>query len=280
MVAYISHMIISMKPERMTRNTGALWLSLALLLLVLGAARMEGQVNTEKLRRLDSTRGVFANLSATAGLVRGNSEYVAVGASARVDHAGEGAYHFLVGRYEFKEAGNGKIANKGFVHARGIRDVADWLALEAFGQVQYNEFISLRNRTLLGGGARWTLPLPRDEEGHEWLRLHAGTGIMHEYERYGLTSGTVRNNRPRLTSYLTLYMQYSDRVTFTAVSYYQPRPDDFADFRFIAESSLAVHINKVIAILIDLNYRHDSRPIGRSVNYDLELSQGISVTLR
>jgi len=238
-----------------------------------------GQVNTERMRRFDSTRGAFYGFSVKAGMERGATEYVSVAGTTRLDIVADAAYHFGVARYDFKESGDGKIANKGFLHLRTMWDVTSILSLEGFVQAQYNEFLSLSNRNLLGAGGRWSFPAIRDEQGHDVLRLFIGTGAMFEHELYHPAQGSIQLDRVRLTNYLSLYIRSGERLNFTAIAYYQPLPTAFGDYRFIAESSLALAITKRIAWLVDCTYRYDSMPVARQSNYDFELANGISITL-
>ncbi len=238
------------------------------------------QVNTEKLRRTDSTRGVFFSLGASAGLVRGNSEYFSLGGSLRNDLVGESSYHFIVGEYELKESGAGKISNKGFLHARTMWDVNELLAWEGFAQAQFNEFISLKNRGLVGTGMRLGIAALRGSDGQEVLRSFLGVGLMYEHERYATEPAEIEFSRLRSTNYLTVYLQLEHRVSLTGVFYAQPLMTDIGDHRFVAEASLGVGITSSISLLVDLAWNYNNRPVSSVKRYDLELTNGLMFTFR
>jgi hypothetical protein len=247
-----------------------------LLFFLFCSHHLASQVNTEKLRRQDSTQGVFVTLAASAGLVRGNSEYVAVSSTIRTDLVCEGSYHFVAGNYEMKESGAGKISNKGFLHARTIWGLSQLFSYEGFAQIQFNAFISLKNRDLLGSGLRLGIPPLKDENDADILRLHVGLGAMFEHEWYSTQPEALYFNRFRSTNYLSAWVKLNEVLSFTGVFYAQPLLSDVRDLRMIGEGSFMLHITSSLAMLVDVSWQYNSRPVSSVQRYDIEFRNGLS----
>ncbi|KPL07890.1 hypothetical protein AMJ86_02495, partial [bacterium SM23_57] len=120
------------------------------------------QVNTEAMRKTDLEEGTQGSASLSFGYQSGNTEMLTLKTGLRVDHI-RGNYHsFLIGNFKRGEENEELYTNKGFLHLRGIQERSKQLRLEAFAQWEYDEFILLQERKLLGGGIRW-VPLQRNE---------------------------------------------------------------------------------------------------------------------
>ncbi len=237
------------------------------------------QVNTEKLRRADSSNGVFFSLGATLGLDRGNSNFVSASSGVRLDWARQGNDNFIVAQYEFKESDKGKITNKGFLHLRSMWTLTDLLTLEGFTQAEFNEFTSLENRDLLGGGTRWhPLQAGSDKEGLSF-ELYVGIGVMYEYEKYATKPEEVIFDHLRSTNYLTLNAVLSENTLLRIVTYFQPIFRDPADFRFSNESSLEFSVTDALVFSVSASYRYNSRPVLNVKRYDLHVRNGVRLTL-
>jgi len=259
---------------RLTRN---LLIALFMTVTVMHAAL--AQVNTEKLRRADSTTGVLFNTSLSFGIVRGNSEYVSARGAARLDYARGGNDNFAVVDYEFKESQRGKIANRGFLHLRSIWQLSSSLFVEGFTQAEFNEFISLKNRDLLGGGMRLHLFDTEDDRGRGILDLFLGVGVMFEHELYATSPSETRFNRIRSTNYLTMNWMPDDDVTFSLVGYVQPLIDNPEDVRLTSESSLEFALSEAFHFHVSASLRYHSRPVLSVKRYDFELRNGIRLAL-
>lgn len=237
------------------------------------------QVNTEKLRRSEETRGFLFTTGVSLGLTRGNSEFVSVAGDLRVDYMREDDVHFAVLDYAFKESSRGKIANKGFFHLRTIWDVAASLAVEGFGQVEFNEFLSLSNRGLLGAGVRWNAVRMTNEAQKPLFGLHLGVGAMFEHEEYDTSPQDVVLDRVRSTNYLTLQWTPSDVATGSVIAYLQPLITNPEDLRVIAEAAMEWKITGGLHFNVRASWRYHSRPMTDVKRYDLEITNGIRLTL-
>ncbi len=250
----------------------------ALVLLVLSFPA-RAQVNTEKLRRADSTTGAFYSAGLSLGLDRGNSEFVAAAGGLRFDYARKGNDNFIVAQYDFKEARKGKITNKGFLHVRSMWGMSELLTLEGFAQSEFNEFISLKNRNLIGGGTRWHPLRPRGEHEGFGVEMYIGVGLMYEHEFYATTPDATVHDRLRSTNYLTLNAGGFGTASLQITTYFQPVLASPEDFRLSNETALVFSLSEWLTFSASLNYRYNSRPTLNVKRYDLQLRNGIAVTL-
>lgn len=251
----------------------------ALLLLLLLPAFLSAQVNTEKLRRDQAKPGLSFGAGLSAGIDRGNSEYVALTGDVRIDWTRDGNDNFVAAQYDFKESARGKISNRGFVHLRSMWELTALLTIEGFAQSEFNEFVSLRNRELLGAGTRWHLLQLGADSASLSLRATLGVGLMFEHEYYNTTPEDRRFDRLRSTNYLTVDFRFDDRSTLRAVTYYQPLPADPGDFRVVSETALGFAITRALTFTTTLSYRYNSRPVLDVREFDLHLRSGIRLSL-
>ena len=249
-------------------------------LLLYASMQVRAQVNTEKLRRADTANGLAFDIGVRFGFASGNSEYLLIGSGFRLDLLGEHDRHFIVGNYEFKGAGQNHITNKGFLHARTIWPVAEELAAEGFGQVEFNESIMLQNRFLAGTGLRWRIAACRNEaDRNSSLALFLGVGAMYEHEYYNSSPERLGFDLIRSTNYLAFYWEPGDKLDLTLVTYYQPSFSDPRNFRSISELTLSLKIVSELAFNIRFVHRYDSRPVASIRPNDFELNNGITYTL-
>ncbi|MDT8323734.1 MAG: DUF481 domain-containing protein [Bacteroidota bacterium] len=267
-----------MKLRYPLRSASLILSALATVLLLLPAT-VSAQVNTEKLRRSEDARGFAFTTGVSLGLTRGNSEFVSVAGDLRVDYMRDDDRHFAVLDYAFKESSKGKIANKGFFHLRTIWDVATALAVEGFGQAEFNEFLSLANRDLLGAGLRWNAVRLQNAEEKSLFELHLGVGAMYEHEEYDTSPEDVVLDRVRSTNYITLQWTPSDIAAGSVIAYLQPLIEDAEDLRVMAEAAMEWKITGGLHFNVRTSWRYHSRPMTDVKRYDLEITNGIRLTL-
>lgn len=122
---------------------------------------------------------------------------------------------------------------------------------EAFFQVMSNDFLDVDNRTLAGAGLRIRLiNKPK-------LSLHFGFISMYEFERLMDSSATESF---RSSDYLSLVYNLNDRINILAAVYYQPRYDNFKDYRVYNSFMADFKITKNLHYSIVLNILYDEFP--------------------
>jgi len=241
------------------------------------------QVNTEILRK-NLEKGFYLTLESALNCKSGNTDEIKVAFKARLDYINKPWYGFIVGKVHYTDTDDEVSTNKGFSHLRTGRDVNSLISLEAFCQAEYDEFISLQRRYLVGLAPRFTLyKLDRGDKGG--LRLYASFGAMYEYEKLDPDEMETTDDHPitsrllRSTNYLSI--SYAAAKTFAAVwvVYYQPAFERFSDYRILSEIDLTIHLTNKLALILAWNYRYDSDPPSHLKRYDCEIANGIRLTL-
>jgi hypothetical protein len=233
------------------------------------------QVNTETLRLGEPAEGLHGDLKADLALKRGNTEFFQLGAAGRTFYQAGVHTPLLFARGEVGTENDERFSENGFVHARWT---AMWLprfGSELFGQLQYDAFIDLKFRALIGAGPRF---LVVDEA---WVELYLGTGYMLEHEVLSIPTEDPHPRRTlhhRSTSYAALKIALAEAVALTNVTYLQPRWDRLRDYRVLEELELQADVNDYLALISSVVFRYDSDPPSTVVRYDLNLKLGVRVT--
>jgi hypothetical protein len=234
------------------------------------------QKNTEKFRN-NRANGLYHTFNIAVNLNQGNEEYVKYQGDYRLDFYTNQFISYLVGNLEYKKGNNSLITNKGFAHWRFIFNKDNFIEPEVFTQIDYNDFLHLKHRFLIGTGLRFsTLNYTSDDSTHK-INLEFGTGLMYEYEK---NSDTIKSETKyiRSTSFVSLRYSYLKNFNFFSVSYIQPYLKDLNDFRFFSENRIQLNINDYFAFYISSIYRLDNEPISGLKPFDFELLNGIQIT--
>ncbi|MBA7481497.1 hypothetical protein ES707_16971 [subsurface metagenome] len=251
----------------------AIWLGLILTLI----SHLGAQINTEALRREDQTHGWHPSLGADLGVIAGNSSLLSVKGNLRLDYRGAKAYGFAVSQYQQGRKDDDLFINKGFAHLRGIAILRPKLHLEGFLQREFNDFIKLQDRRLVGGGLRFLFPGPTGEKPVP-IRINLGTGLMWEQERLDLVNGAADpagTNLLRSTNYIVLRWLPEGPLNIYTTAYYQVDTRSFSDYRITWEGGLTLALTKRIALTISGNLRYDHEPPPGVKTYDLDLTNGL-----
>lgn len=233
------------------------------------------QVNTEALRKYEIDDGFYHQLGLNFGLSSGNSNYFNLKSEYRTDLKTNKFYSFLSANLEYRDANNKVIASKGFAHLRFTYYFSQFFEPELFSQLEYNKFILLNLRKLIGAGARFEIFDYTNDSISNWKSyLYLATGFMYEKEDYKLdlyNTSYIRN-----TNYLTYGLKINPLVEFNSTSYFQIAISKLNDFRVLNQSGLKFSISKNFRFLFNINVRYDSEPLPEIKNLDIELINGIN----
>jgi hypothetical protein len=257
----------------------ALPLSLALSLACgLLARPANAQINAETLRRSLDHDGVSGALEGSLTGRTGNTEGIVAGGTVQLAFVSQPHSGFLYARGDYVHLGGATQVARSFVHVRGNEQLAPWLYWELFGQMQQDEFLRLRLRSLAGTGPRVRLFADA-----EWS-LYVGSAYMIEREEVsagssdGVGEGRSATTAHRWSNYLALSYKASDLVTLTSTTYVQPRLDDFGDLRSLEEASLVINVSKRIATKLGCTLRYDRRPPTGVKPTDVEVRNSLAFT--
>ncbi len=157
----------------------------------------------------------------------------------------------------------------GFFHGRYNYEQNAWLTYEYFNQYQIDIPLRIQERVLTGLGPRFTL-LKKERSS-----VIVGTLAMYEYDKELDTAVVHRDFR--MSSYLSLSHK-GKRYMATALIYYQPRLDFWADFRTSAQLQLSIEIWKNFAFTTTGSLAYDAFPVEDPAipNLTYKMANGIS----
>lgn len=242
---------------------------------LLGSVILNAQVNTEAIRfeeNVDSFRNQF---KLDLGYEKASSEVLDLSAEYRLDYIRKDKDHsFIVANIENgyeKELNEPKniITSKGFVHLRSSKYITKKQQLELFLQYEFNEFLLLKDRYLIGGGVR--TPFNKID----FLNGFIGMGLMYEKEVYNLNPKN-ENTLLRSTNYIKNNIELSSNINFDNTCYFQVATNNLSDYRILYDSEFKFDVIDSFSFTIGLNYRYDNTPHGNLGKSYLQLANGIS----
>ncbi|MEM9821414.1 MAG: DUF481 domain-containing protein, partial [Bacteroidota bacterium] len=108
-------------------------------------------------------------------LIQNGAQLFSINGDYRLEHLRHRHLFLYLGQYNLGKAEGNEFVDDGFQHIRYNYQTNDWLAWEAFTQLQYNQLIKLKMRWLLGTGPRFRLYKKSKSQ------FYLGTLYMFEY---------------------------------------------------------------------------------------------------
>jgi hypothetical protein len=247
---------------------------LAVAVLALFPPFLPAQVNIERLRRTDLDHGFAGQAALDFTLRAGNVDLVLLAPSGRVDYTAGQWDAFLVARGDFGWQHGERFSNQALAHLRFGWRSSPRVTLEAFTQWDYDRSRRLTHRALIGAGPRLTLAATP-----AW-RVAVGTAYLFEHEKRDLSPGSTHpaeTHAHRWSSYFTAHGRSGERLAAVATLYAQPRFDDFADLRLLADGRLAVQLAGTLSLQLSTLLRWDGRPPDDTDRLDLTLRTGLGI---
>ncbi|MDX9790802.1 MAG: DUF481 domain-containing protein [Candidatus Kapaibacterium sp.] len=246
------------------------------LLIISSSNIVVCQKNTEKFRDFKSD-GFYHTLNFAVNLNSGNEEYVKYAGDYRIDLYRQNFITYLAGNIEYKEGNESVITNKGFAHWRLIYNRGSFVEPELFAQIEYNDFILLKDRKLAGGGIRLALIDLVSKDSLNKFLMEMGLGLMYEYEEVDDPVKPITKYF-RSTNFISLRFSINSSIDFFSVTYLQPYINNFDDYRLLNENRLQFSISKNFAFYISSVYRYDNEPHTNLKYYDLEILNGLTLS--
>lgn len=144
------------------------------------------------------------------------------------------------------------LLNRGQVHVRYNYDVTQWVVPEVFVQAQYNQIQKIQSRYLFGAGPRARI-LKNDT-------MHLFVGALYMFEREEEADVDTVHADHRLSTYVSFSYLWKNYVTLDFTVYYQPRFDDFSDYRISMRSSLSFALSSFLSFITRFSLNFDDRP--------------------
>ena len=134
------------------------------------------QVNTEAMRAENLSAGIHQKMNMSFSYISGNSEIMILRGDYRIDYQSQSDWsgHFITKYDRAFEKSEDDFTNKGFGQLRAVKQVFPRIQVESFLQKEFNYFIDLENRELIGGNVRF----------NPFKKFFIATGTMYEKEEY------------------------------------------------------------------------------------------------
>ena len=247
---------------------------LFLLIAVLWAPAVQAQVNIEKLRTDSGEDGVSGAFSLSTAFSQGNIDFADFSMGSFVGKKQGKSTTFLIGNGRFAakrtqgdylEAPDvglwddeAHFSYNALVHLRSSYELGAKLSVEAYSQYEFNEFLLLDRRILGGIGLRYTAYASKR------VGLWLGSSAMLEGERLNAEAiadtEEVDQQHWRWSSYGTAKVALNDANDWLSTVYYQPRFDDFSDYRLMGETGLEFAMSERFSFSVNARLRQDSKP--------------------
>lgn len=243
-----------------------------LAFLIITSSSFAQIVNIENKRLLDDTSGWSGSLDASISAAQNDEIFYSAGFRPRVQYKTRKNYWFLLSDLSYTGSQTKTYANSGMSHLRYARRIKNgpW-KWETYAQIQYNELLNQKLRTLGGTGLRWKF---YDKNS---IRFFVGTSAFYEYEE--LQDEAIVNEAVRWSSYLSWLINLKSGFYFTSVNYVQPNFSDFNDVRFSGQYSLGMAVSKHIDFRFETSIYYDSRPPTNVRAFVFSSSAGIRLRL-
>ena len=242
------------------------------------------QVNifdAETLQQMELGHGWYNKIAFNLTAHAGNTDLLTLKTRFRSDYLAENYHLFILANLHQGSKDNKSFIDKGLIHLRGIRSVSQDAAVETFAQKQFNDFIRLQDRNLVGGGFRIS-PLRKvtESENHRTFNPYIGIGLMWEDEVINddTSEAKIESNIIRSTNYVTWTWRIDERLTSAATGYYQFQPASFSDYRILFEGSIGFRLTKKLGFTTWLGFRYDNEPPANVKKHDLEIVNGLNFT--
>ncbi len=243
-------------------------LGFAILLSLFVPTLAQGQIVNTLRGFADDEDGWAGSLDGYFDISEGNTVYR--------EYGGAFTLQFLTGQHRIRALASGLrkesrgelIAESSRVHLRHNYWFAERWASIAYVQDSRNPFQRLESRFLLGAGARF------DAIRGEGFDAYLGLTTMLEREviQDDPRDGDLQH---RMSSFLSLLYDLSERTQIDLVAFYQPRWDDFSNYRTVVSSRLKVEIVGSLYFSLNYEFQKQTRPPAGVGPTDWNLLSGI-----
>ena len=231
--------------------------SLLLFCLLASAVNASAQIlNAESLRKVTDTSGYSGAASLNFALKRNTNDFLTISSNIHLQYKMNKHLVLFKNDINFQ-----KIEGDKFENSR--------IALEAFGQAQYNKITKINFRGLVGAGPRFKLTMS------EKYKLYLGTLIMYEHEELSDNITQIQRNF-RGSAYFSFSLYPSDNVSLVSTTYYQPLLNQISDYRISSQSSLVVGLFKNFALNTSYTFMYDISPAIGIPTSQYDFSTGIT----
>lgn len=224
----------------------------SLLLILLVNIFAFGQiVNIENKRFLNDSSGWHGNLDGSFSFVQNQDFLYQLNFRGKIQYKNKKHYFLFLQDFAYS-GGKTVYSNSGMGHFRYAYRIKEsaW-KWESYAQMQYNQILRQRIRSLAGTGIRWKFLNKNNSVAF------IGSSVFYEYEE--IQPEMLFNSSFRWSSYLSWFVKFKE-IQSSGTTYIQPNLTDFKDFRFAGQYAVYSPLHKFIKLKTEFNYFYDSKP--------------------
>ena len=227
-------------------------------------------INVESLRRASDSSKWSGTGSLDIGLIKNTNSIFRITNRIRLQYNTKKSLYLFINDLNLQKIEDNSFVNRGTQHLRYNRKISERVKWEAFTQAQYDAISEIDFRGLIGTGPRFKLTKSDD------YRFYLGTLIMYEYEKASSVISNRTQNDLRGSVYLSFSLYPTETISIISTSYYQPKLDEFSDYRFSSNTSLLFEIFKNLAFKTNFNFFYDAIPVSSNIpKTQFELTNGL-----
>jgi hypothetical protein len=209
-------------------------------------------INVEDERIITDTTGWAGTAKVSFDYAKSTKELWKTGSNLHLQYKTQKSLYLCLGEYRITKASGTDFENSGVFHLRYNYKFLDRITGELFTQIQFNKLLKVDQRWLTGAGPRFKMA------GGEKFRLYTAALYMYEYEE--LKEFQTYNRHHRISSYVSFSLKLNNQLRLTNTTYFQPRINEFADFRVSSHSSMMIKLSKHISYVVSYRYFYDKYP--------------------
>lgn len=225
-------------------------------------------LNVESLRKVTDTSGFSGSVGLDFSLKRDVNQFFEFSSDALIQYKMHQHLVLWKNDVNFKNIEGNRFQNSGITHLRYNYRFHPQIAMEIFAQAQYNKVNKINFRGLLGIGPRFKLTKSEN------YKMYLGTHLMYEQEELNVDITPVQREF-RNSSYLSVSLYPSSRVTFVSTTYFQPKLRNFKDYRVSSETSAVINIFARFSLKTTYMFIYDQYPAEGVPTSQYELKTGV-----
>jgi len=232
-------------------------------------------VNIEAQRIVTDTTGWFGDVNGDFSFQQNVSTIYSFNAGVHAEYKSKNNKDLwlFLGTAGLLKVDSSNFANNALALALYNRKLGKLLRAEAYSVIFDNHVTNIRVRWVAGAGPRFKFL------DKKILKIYAGIPVQLEYEE-SLVSDVATTTQARFSPYLTFTFLPVANLKLVSTTYYQPRADDFNDYRILHVDQLKIDVTKKFAFSIDFSYLYDQFPQPNVPNKILALSTGLKYKFR
>lgn len=200
----------------------------------------------------DSTQW-YGSLNLGANLSKVEESVVQINSGAQIQRLSGRQLFLLLLDFKFLRAGQQNFNNSGYAHLRYNLELSHNWFLEAYGQVQYNRLLLIRQRSLGGTGLRYQIAKTKNGEN----RLNIGLSYLYEYNDF--TADFASTDWDRLSSYISFFIQPGKHgARFSGTTYFQPVITKWGNYRLSSEWRMSFPVLRKLSFTTYFIYATDT----------------------